>query len=51
MSECFDLSFSFHSRAPGFEALDVGDTVWFVYPRITGSSTIRMFNESVGWVV
>jgi len=51
MSECFDLSFSFHSRAPGFEALDVGDAVWFVYPCITSPATFGMFDESGGGIV
>lgn len=51
MSECFDLSFSFHGCAPGLEALEVSDSVRFVHPRITSAPSLRMFAESVGRVV
>ena len=51
MSVCFDLSLSFHCLAPGLEALEVGDAVWFVHPCVTGSPSLRMRDESVGGVV
>ncbi len=51
MSEGFDLPFAFHRRTSGLETLEVGDSIGFVHPCIAGPPSLRMFNESVRWII